>query len=207
MDQRGTRRSPSRPTWIGTRRAGSIVRAACVARRRPLQQPGAGEQHPSRGAHDRIETEAGLIGEAHEREAHLQRRAGLPRCATSTRCWPSSTSRGLRNRSNIESKQRWHRDDPDDRQRPEPCRRQHRPAQQQQQCHARRHQAAPQVVEDLPARQGRERIALPAPAGAGNARQQPARKLPVAANPAVAPADVRAGSWKGLPRTSCTSLK
>ncbi len=79
---------------------------------------------------------------------------------------------------------------------------QHGPPEQQQQRQRRRHEAAPQVVEDLPPRQRRQRIAQPAPAGAGHARQQPARNLPVAADPAVPAAHVRAVASTDTPRTA-----
>ena len=53
-------------------------------------------------------------------------------------------------------------------------------------------QTAPQVVENLPAGQHRERILLQARIGAGNTRQQPARNLPIAANPTMPAAHIRA---------------
>ena len=54
-----------------------------------------------------------------------------------------------------------------------------------QQRQRRRDETAPQVVEDLPLREHRQRISQPALARTGHARQQPARELPVAANPAM----------------------
>ena len=53
----------------------------------------------------------------------------------------------------------------------------------------RRHEAAAQVVEDLPARDERQAIALEAGAGR-HPREQPPQDLPVAAHPAVLPARV-----------------
>ena len=54
------------------------------------------------------------------------------------------------------------------------------------------HETAAKIVEDLPSRQPGQRILLAAPAEAGDARQQPACNLPIPANPAMAPAHVRA---------------
>ena len=78
----------------------------------------------------------------------------------------------------------------------------HGPAEQQQRRQRRRDEAAPQVVEELPLRQRGQRIRQPAVAGSGHARQQPARELPVAANPAVPAADVRALASTDTPRTA-----
>ena len=61
-----------------------------------------------------------------------------------------------------------------------------------QECQRRGRQTAPQVVEDLPAGQHRERILLQARIGAGNARHQPLRNLPIPANPTMPAAHIRA---------------
>ena len=54
----------------------------------------------------------------------------------------------------------------------------------------RRHQAAPQIVEDLPARDERQAIALQARTGR-HERKEPPQDLPVAAHPAVLASRVR----------------
>ncbi len=93
---------------------------------------------------------------------------------------------------NSRGNQGWNQDDSDYRQGPEPGRWQIRPAQQQQERQRRRHETATQIVKKLPSGQARERIFLSAVPGSGNARLQPTCKLPIAANPAVPAAHVRA---------------
>ncbi len=79
---------------------------------------------------------------------------------------------------------------------PEPGGGQTDPADQQQGRQRKRDHAAAQVVEELPARQGRKRIALMTDLAAcrvartRHPRQQPGSYLPVAAYPAMATADV-----------------
>ena len=62
---------------------------------------------------------------------------------------------------------------------------QDRPRQQQEDEDRRRREAAPEVVEQLPPADDRERVATPAPARVAHARQQPRQQLPVATHPAV----------------------
>ncbi len=68
---------------------------------------------------------------------------------------------------------------------PDARRRRDQPAEQQQQQRRHRHQAAPQIVENAPAVDQRQRIGLGSAAVGRHARQDPRRDLPVAANPAM----------------------
>ena len=63
--------------------------------------------------------------------------------------------------------------------------RKHQPAEDQQQESCRFHQAAAQIVQNLPLRNQRDGIRDLAPRLIRHARQQPARDLPVSAQPAV----------------------
>ena len=188
MDQRGAGNRHGDPHRAAE--AGEVRAAVRFAGGRPLQQPGSGDEHPPRRAHDGIEAEAGLVGETDERECNLGE-APAGRVRRGGEMLAEQHIARLEKQLERRGKQRWNRDDPDHGQGPEPRRRQHRPAQQQQQRQARRHQAAPQVVEELPSGKARERVALTAPARARNTRQQPARKLPIPADPAVPPGHVR----------------
>ena len=68
--------------------------------------------------------------------------------------------------------------------------RQHGPAGDEQRDRRRRQEAAPQVVEDLPARDERQPVAAPA-VSRGHDGKQPPQNLPVAAHPAMLPLGVR----------------
>jgi hypothetical protein len=83
-------------------------------------------------------------------------------------------------------------EDRDHRQGPGRGLRKHAPSQQQQQRQRRRHQAPAQVVEELPLRKRRQRIGEATLSGTRDSRQEPARKLPIAPDPAVTAAQVRA---------------
>ena len=65
--------------------------------------------------------------------------------------------------------------------------RQQEPAKDEERDGGRRHERAPQVVEDLPAVQRGERVELVLAGSIGNAAPQPRQGLPVAAHPAVQP--------------------
>ncbi len=69
--------------------------------------------------------------------------------------------------------------------------RQQRPREDEPDDDARRDEAAPQIVENLPAPDEREPVPHAAPVRVGHGRQHPARDLPVAARPAVLPHRVR----------------
>ena len=62
-----------------------------------------------------------------------------------------------------------------------------KPARQEEGHGRRRHQAAAQIVEDLPPVEDGERIRFKPAATHGHARLQPVNDLPVAANPTVLP--------------------
>src|SRR5665213_4219421 len=54
----------------------------------------------------------------------------------------------------------------------------------------KRHQAAPEIVEYLPDRRGGDRVRGSAARQTSDAREQPARDLPISSYPTMAPADV-----------------
>src|SRR6185369_1477625 len=88
-------------------------------------------------------------------------------------------------------------EDRDDDCGPEPGDRQHAPSDQQQQCERGWDKAASQVVEYLPLRQHRKRIALAVSVRALHVPPEPPDKLPVAANPATPAGHVGAvARWK-----------
>ena len=75
--------------------------------------------------------------------------------------------------------------------RPEPVSaRQYDPSGDEEREQHRRHEAAPEVVQDFPARNQRERIALDAVA-LGDEGEQPQQDLPIAADPSVLPPRMR----------------
>ena len=82
------------------------------------------------------------------------------------------------------------RDDGQHRKGPTPGRRQLGPAQQEERGQGDRQQAAPQVVEQFPARQRRQGVGRTAAIGSGHTGQQPAQQLPVAAHPAITSAGI-----------------
>ena len=63
--------------------------------------------------------------------------------------------------------------------------REHRPPRDEQRQQRRRDETAPEVVEDLPARDDRQRVRHGAPVRVGDRAPEPARDLPVAADPSV----------------------
>ena len=92
-------------------------------------------------------------------------------------------------------------DDHDDAQRPHERLGQPRPAEHRQRDQRRGHEAAAQVVEQLPLRQRRQRIARRARQRV-QAAAQPADQLPVAAHPAVAARHVGAVARRACPRAA-----
>ena len=123
-----------------------------------------------------------LVRQAGEREGRPARSGGPPRASAAARCCASSTSSGLRSRSSSAASSAGMQHDAEHRQRPEPGARQHGPAQQQQQRQRGGHQAAPQVVENLPPRQAesglrsRDAAAHREPAAAASARSASRRE-------------------------------
>ncbi len=147
-------------------------------------------QPPERADHG-IQAKERLVGEADEGENRLRqilaRRAG----GGGEMLAPAHIA-GLAQHVQERSRQRRDQQDAEHRQGPEPRRFQHRPAQHQQQGQGGGRETAPQVVGQFPAGQGREGVLPGAPVQTGNLWQQPPGDLPVAANPAVPTAHVRA---------------
>ena len=166
--------------------------AILLARRIPFEQPLVRDEHPPGRAHDRIQAEERLVRQAGERERRLGEVPAALRAMPRRDAAAAARRPAFWNRSRTERDQGRNQDDPDHRQGPEPRGRQDRPAQQQQERQRRRDETAPQVVEELPLRQHARADSSGGSPLAGNARQQPPRKLPVAANPAVPAAHVRA---------------
>ena len=165
--------------------------ARLIPRWSPLEQPSMADQHSPRRARDRIEVDRRLVRKEGERE-HLVGECLGGGARRGCEMLLQQHLVGLPHHAQEGSADRRDQQDPDDRGGPEPRRRQHGPSEQQQQRQGDRKKAAPKVVEELPLRQPRERILLPAHAVAGHLRQQPPGQLPVAANPAMPALHVRA---------------
>ncbi len=172
--------------------AGAVAVASPLGARRgrlPLQQAPLGGRQPDEREADRVHSLPGLAREERQLQAGLrQRGVGVfphhPK-EDAPRLLRRRAAQGLeRQRVEAEGERG------QDRGRPEPgASREDRPGEQQQGHGRGRHQAAPQVVQDLPA--GDERQAVAAEAGAGgDDREQPPQDLPVAAHPAVLAARV-----------------
>ena len=107
-----------------------------AARRVPFEQSLVGDQHAPGGAHNRIQTEKRLVWQACEREGSLSEvPAGRAPCGGEV--LPQRHIDRLLKHIQDRGNQRRNQDDPEHRQGPEPGRRQHRPAQQQQECQRR----------------------------------------------------------------------
>ena len=158
--------------------------------RLPLQQPPLRGRQPDQRHADRVHALPGLARGERELQARLsQRGAGVlahdPQKDTPRLLGRRSRERLERDLGQVEAECRQHGGGPDGR-----VSRQHRPRQQQQRDGRGCHQAASQVVEDLPARDQRQPVA--ARAGTGrDERKQPPEDLPVAAHPAMLAARVR----------------
>ena len=175
-----------------TKARGAVAVASPLGARRgrlPLQQAPLGGRQPDEREADRVHPLPGLAREERQLQAGLrQRRVGVfPHHAKedAPRLLRRRAAQGLQGQRIEAEGERGQ-----DRGRPEPgASREDRPREQQQGHGGGRHQAAPQVVEDLPA--GDERQAVAAEAGAGgDDREQPPQDLPVAAHPAVLAARV-----------------
>ena len=127
--------APARSTSRGTRRAIAVARVALdFARRRPLQQVPARDQHAHAGAHDRVEAEVRFVRQAREREQRVARNAAPRDCADARRCCAEQRLRRLAQPDRACSRRAPAANvHAEHRQRPQPRRRQHDPAQQQQQ--------------------------------------------------------------------------
>ena len=165
------------------------------ARRVPFEHRLVGEQDAPERASDGVETEKCRIGQTGQIEGDLlempESRAGNGR-----QVLPEEHLVRLAHQVEAGGAQRRDEQDADDGGGPQAGRRHDRPAEQQDHHQRGGNEAAPQVVGEFPLRQGGKRIRLAVPiligTGAGDAPAQPAGQLPVATNPAVAPADVGA---------------
>ena len=157
--------------------------------RLPLQQAALRGHEPDEGQRDRVHPLPGLTGEERQLQTGLrQGRVDVFSHDTeedSPRLLRWRTADGREGeRIEVEGERRQQRGRPHGR-----AAGQRRPREQQQGHGRGRHQAAPQVVEDLPA--GDERQAVAAHAGTRrDDREQPPQDLPVAAHPAVLAARV-----------------
>ena len=156
--ERSTSTGSTSQARSGLRRVGTATIGFVGGRRIPFEQPPMRDQHPPRGAHDRIEADRRLVRQKRERQRRLRDVPAGDASPWRRDAGRSSTSSGLRNRSTMQRTGRRKQQDRDHHQCPQPGLRKHRPAEQQQQRQRRRDEAAPQVVEDLPLRQRRQRI-------------------------------------------------
>ncbi len=180
-EQRGDRRGPQRDPGAG---GGTRQR-----RRAPLQQGAPRDIHAEQAAHDGVEIEVRLVRQEGQREQGMRELDAHAVAGIAQVLVPQGF---LRTVQQVVQRvdQRRQEDHGEHGAGPQPRRRQPAPGHDQRDHHRWRHQRAAQVVEQLPARQQRQRILFAAAARAGHARQQPAKQLPVAADPAVAAADV-----------------
>ena len=144
----------------------------------------------------------GLVRQAGEPERRLARLPPVAAHDGATMLAQRACSRGLRSNADEADQQRRDQDDAEHGERPGPRARRDEPADQQQQHERRRHEAAPQVVEDLPARQRRRADCVRCvPPAAGTRGSSQLRDLPVAADPACAGA-TSPRSARDSPRTA-----
>ena len=167
------------------------ARPLLVAGGIPLQQPLVRYSQAPQGAQDGIQAVIGLMGQGRQAQAG-QGEALASGMGGGGQVLAKAHVVRLAQQVQEGGQQRWDQQDAEHRQGPEPGGRRQGPCQQQQGRQDRRHQAAAQVVEQLPARQQREGVGQAPPIGTGHPRQQPGGELPVAANPAVAAVDVSA---------------
>ncbi len=176
-----TRKSRAPVRWARPAARAALAAAVSHSSRRPLRRAEADERED-----DRVSALVGLAGE----EGELQRdlgEGGLPVFPDRAQedpprlLWPRARRRpgGAADRG----ERRWRPGWPAVHTAAGLPGRQ-RPGQDEQGHGRRRHQAAPQVVEDLPARDEGQAVAGEARA-AGDPGEQPAQDLPVAAHPAV----------------------
>ena len=173
------------------RRSSIAARPLGIARGAPFQQLAPRDQHAPRRARDRVEADIGVVRQASQSEYLLQQSAGRRVRPTQSRVLARRADRRAAapdrpGRQNRRQQPRC-RARPACKAAPPPGRNQPRISKRQQR---RGNEAAAQIVENLPARKAESGFATRLAIGAGHARQQPRRDLPVAANPAMAPADV-----------------
>ena len=194
-DQRGDgddRGDPHGPAGAGEARAADAARAVRVAGRVPLEKPPVRDQHPPDRAHDRIEAEKRLVRETGERDMTPGRERRPAARPTAARCCRRCRSSGFPSRSSREAISGGITRIPTT-------------DSVQNQGDGRTVQPSSSSSVNAGGTRLRRRLsksfqrdsaesgffAAP-PVGPGHARQQPARQLPVPANPAVPAAHVRA---------------
>ena len=152
------RRGDRRREPIGPQRTQKVGPALPFgfAGRAPLQQMPVGDREPDERAQDRVEIDHGRVRQKSQREQRLSRLAGsLPQCRSDVH--PQRPILGFAEVAQHREQIRDH-DRRDHHQRPESEVAQSNPSQQRQGHQCAGNQAAPQVVENLPARNQRQRI-------------------------------------------------
>ena len=173
---------PHRPEECRQALAAIAVR---VPRRLPFEKALAREQDSSRRAHDRVQAEKRFVRQARERKPRLGE-APSRGARFDGKVLTQQRIGGLPDHFQGGGRQRGNQEDPDHRQGPIPGGRESDPTQQQQERQCGWFEAAPEIVEDLPLGQPRERVPAAGVAGPRNARQQPCGDLPIPADPSVA---------------------
>ena len=156
----------------------------------PFEQPAPGDRQAHQRQHDRVRGRPRVVGQERQAERHLRERRGgvLPQVAPEYRerlRLPRPDQQPPHQRQQLRG------DDHQGRRHPEPVRAgQRRPARHQHRQEHGRGEAPPQVVQNLPAADERQRVALDAVARRDEGKE-PEENLPVAANPAMLPPRVR----------------
>ena len=169
--------------------AGEVRRGpAGVARRGPLEKAVAPDQPPEGPAH-RVDRDTRFEGEKREEEDRL-REGARKRPGRVLNVEEEALVLRLLEEPVEEADDRRGEDECRDGRRPRDRARQEEPRDQEQGQLGRRHQAAAEVVHDLPAREDRERVPPPPAPRNRDRRQGPGRDLPVAPDPAVVARDI-----------------
>ncbi|MDT4803918.1 hypothetical protein FQZ97_366840 [compost metagenome] len=165
---------------------GQVVAAGALhfARGIPLQQAALAEQHAPQRAGNGVQAVQRLVGQPDQRQqGPREMQAGRARGRRQVLAERDVV--GFLQQLQQRAEQRLGEDQDEHREGPGKHLGHAEPAPQQHAQERRRLQAAPQVVEDLPARQGAEAVAFQAAVRFRRPRQKPRQQLPVAANPAV----------------------
>ncbi len=180
---------------VGRRRSGVALRD--LRRGLPFKQAPLRERESPQRARDGVGAEEGFVRQGGQRQHRLadlapQRRNDGPQVL------PDIEFVGFAKQIAGEADRCRREQDGEARHRPQSRLPQHGPAEQEQHGQGRRHEAAPEVVEDLGARQRRQRVPDADDARLADlthvhtqSRQQPGGELPVAAYPTVPPLHVR----------------
>ncbi len=153
----------------------------------PFQQPAPRHHEPDQGDQDGVDHLVGLVGEERELQEDARQPASGVLPEAEQEGPPGLLGRRTGDRVQHQ-REEGERGGGDDERGPERgASRQDRPGGEEQGDGGGGEQAAPQVVEDLPARDHRQAVS-PEPAAGGDERQEPGQDLPVATGPAVLPA-------------------